>query len=347
MSRVIPSAFLLLLLCFPGALLAQEQSVRPGVNDPFNNLSDESLSKFVERFEREGREIFDLRKDIIDACKLRPAMSVADIGAGTGLFTQLMAPKVAELYAVDINQKFLDHITEKCNKDGLKNVKTVLCEQTSCGLEAGSVDAVLICDTYHHFEFPYKSMRSIRNALKPNGIVVLVEFDRIEGESSEWILNHVRADRATFSKEIELAGFEEIEMIDDIFKTSYLKRYKATDRKTEKGHTVDSLQDVQSGLKNGTAVLIDVREQAEWDAGHLQDATLVPLSELKHLADDKSKLAEKLPKDKIVYTHCKKGGRAAIAAQVLEEKGFDIRPLSFGFETLLKEGFQRASNEKE
>jgi len=331
-------AFLIALTIFAGGVNAQQKSVRPGINDPFNNLTEEELSTFVERFEREGREIFDLRKEIVDACQLRPAMTIADIGAGTGLFTRLMASNVAELYAVDINQKFLDHVTESCKKEGLKNVKTVLCDQDNCGLEAGSVDVVLICDTYHHFEFPYKTMRSIRKALKPNGIVVLVEFDRVEGKSSEWILKHVRADRATFSKEIELTGFEEIELIDDIFKTSYMKRYKAADRKTEKGHTTDSLDDVRSGLENGTAVLVDVREKSEWDAGHLKDASLVPLSQLRNLAEVKSKLEDRLPTDKIIYTHCKKGGRAVVAADTLKKHGFDIRPLSQGYAELLSSG---------
>ena len=323
-------------------LPAQENSVRPGINDPFNNLSAEKLSSFVERFEREGREVFDLRKEIVDACQLRPSMTVADIGAGTGLFTRMIAPQVAELFAVDIHQTFLDHVAESCKSDGLKNVKGVLCDQSSCNLADGSIDVAFICDTYHHFEFPYRTMRSIRKALKPDGVVVLVEFDRIEGKSSDWILNHVRADRATFSREIELAGFEEVELIDDIFKTSYLKRYKIAKRKTDKGHTLDTLDDVRKGLKDGTAVLIDVREQAEWDEGHLAKATLVPRSELLKIAGEKEKVMEKLPADKIVYTHCKRGGRAAKVAQELKEHGLDIRPLPQGFEKLLTEGFEKA-----
>ena len=323
-------------------LPAQENSVRPGINDPFNNLSAEKLSSFVERFEREGREVFDLRKEIVDACQLRPSMTVADIGAGTGLFTRMIAPQVAELLAVDINQKFLDHVAESCEADGLKNVKGVLCDQSSCNLADGSIDVAFICDTYHHFEFPYRTMRSIRKALKPDGVVVLVEFDRIEGKSSDWILKHVRADRATFSREIELAGFEEVELIDDIFKTSYLKRYKIAKRKTDKGHTLDTLDDVRKGLKDGTAVLVDVREQAEWDEGHLENAMLVPRSELLKIAGEKEKVMEKLPADKIVYTHCRRGGRAAKVAQELKEHGLDIRPLSQGFEKLLTEGFDKA-----
>lgn len=323
-------------------LLAQQESVRPRINDPFNNATDEDVSTFVESFEREGREIFDQRKTIVDACRLRPATVVADIGAGTGLFTRMMASQVAELYAVDISQKFLDHVKAKCDEDGVKNVKTVLCDQTSCGLHESSVDVVLICDTYHHFEFPYKTMRSIRKALKPDGFVVLVEFDRVEGKSSDWILNHVRADRKTFSREIELAGFQEVELVDDIFENSYLKRHKVVERKTETGHTMDSLDDVRNGLKDGTAVLIDVREKGEWDEGHLVDATLVSRSELLKIADDREKVASKIPDGMIVYTHCKKGGRAAMVAAELKEHGFDIRPLPQGFEQLVAEGFEQA-----
>ncbi len=344
-GKTMKTPLLFAVLCcaslLPANMFAQENSVRPGINDSFHNATDEVLSSFVERFEKEGREVFDQRQDIVNACQLRPAMVVAYIGAGMGLFTRLMAPSVAELYAVDISQKFLDHVGEKCKEDGLNNVKTVLCDQTSCGLEDDSVDVVLICDTYHHFEFPYKTMRSIRNALKPGGIVVLVEFDRDEGKSSDWIMKHVRADRTMFSREIELAGFEEVELIDDIFKMSDLKRYKKSERTTEKGHTTDTLDDVRAGLQDGSAILIDVREQQEWDQGHLVDATLVPLSELRKVATDQAKVSENFPLGKIVYTDSKRGGRAAMVAEELKDLGFDIRPLSEGFETLVTEGFER------
>ncbi|QEG22401.1 methyltransferase domain-containing protein [Mariniblastus fucicola] len=330
------------LIVAPLVLNGQEASVRPGINDSFNKLSAEELSTFVERFESEGREIYDLRQEIVNACRLRPAMVVADIGAGTGLFSRMMAPNVAELFAVDINQKFLDHVKATCKDDGCENVKAVLCDQTSCGLDENSVDLVFVCDTYHHFEFPYKTMRSIQKALKPDGMLVLVEFDRVEGESSDWILNHVRADRDTFSKEIELAGFEEVELIDDIFKTSYLKRYKVSDRKTAKGHTTDTLDDVRKGLKDGTAVLIDVREEREWDGVHLSDATLVPLSKLRSGEEEKSKLVATLPKGKIVYAHCLSGGRVLAAAKSLEDVEIDFRPLPQGIQELVDEGFEKA-----
>ncbi|MFN9563120.1 MAG: hypothetical protein ACK56R_06250 [Pirellulaceae bacterium] len=67
---------------------AQEKSVRPGVNDTFK---DPDLKQFQERFETESREIFSKRKEILESCKVTNGMSVADVGAGTGLFTRAFA----------------------------------------------------------------------------------------------------------------------------------------------------------------------------------------------------------------------------------------------------------------
>jgi len=81
---------------------AQEKSVRPGINKPFENPD---LKGYLKKFEGESREIAAHAKEIVAACKLKPGMVVADIGAGTGLFTRKFAAEVAEkgkVFAVDI-----------------------------------------------------------------------------------------------------------------------------------------------------------------------------------------------------------------------------------------------------
>ncbi len=90
-------------------------------------------------------------------------------------------------------------------------------------------------------------------------------------------------------------------------------------------------------------MIIDVREQKEWDRGHLKQARLVPLSELNRAASTaagKEKLAGQLPKDRIVYCHCARGVRAVMAGNVLEKLGFDVRPLAAGFDELREAGFE-------
>src|SRR5258708_6623529 len=67
---------------------AQEKSVRPGINKPFENPD---LKDFLNKFEGESREIAAHAKEIVAACKIQPGMVVADVGAGTGLFTRRFA----------------------------------------------------------------------------------------------------------------------------------------------------------------------------------------------------------------------------------------------------------------
>ena len=104
-------------------------------------------------------------------------------------------------------------------------------------------------------------------------------------------------------------------------------------------HTKDSLETVKSNFKEGKAVIVDVREQGEWDAGHLKGAMLMPMSKLKK-EDQAAEMLKALPKDKIVYTHCKAGKRALACGEILKKQGFDVRPLRPGYEELLKAGFE-------
>ncbi len=110
-------------------------------------------------------------------------------------------------------------------------------------------------------------------------------------------------------------------------------------------HTDDTLDDVRKNLAEKKAVLIDVREPSEWKRGHLQDATLVPLSEIRKASKDASvqkKLETSLPKDRIIYCHCGSGVRVLTAAAILGKQGYDIRPLASGFDDLVNEGFPAA-----
>ena len=110
-------------------------------------------------------------------------------------------------------------------------------------------------------------------------------------------------------------------------------------------HTKDSLDKVKELMAQKKAVLIDVREQSEWNKGHLADVQLVPLSELKRAATDpavRQKIEKSLPKDRIVYCHCGSGRRVLPAADILEKLGYDIRPLAAGYDDLREAGFPAA-----
>ena len=106
-------------------------------------------------------------------------------------------------------------------------------------------------------------------------------------------------------------------------------------------HTKDTPETAKQNIKDGKAVLVDVREQKEWDAGHIAGALLMPKSKLD-VEKEAAALMQKLDKAKIVYTHCKAGRRALACGEILKQQGFDVRPLKQGYEDLLKAGFEKA-----
>lgn len=211
------------------AVRAQEKSVNPGINKNFENPD---VSEFVGRFEKEGRDAFDHSQEIVAALKLKPGMAVADIGAGTGLFSRKFSPLVGEsgkVYAVDISDEFVNHIADLARAQKLKNIIGVVCKPDSVELPPASVDLAFICDAYHHFEFPQKTMRSIHQALRPHGQLVLIDFHRIPGVSSDFVLGHVRGGQEVFAAEVIDAGFKQVEEKKDLLKESYFLRFEKLD----------------------------------------------------------------------------------------------------------------------
>jgi predicted methyltransferase len=188
---------------------AHEPSVKPGINAPYL-AEDLDVDAFVKRFEIESREIFRHRIAIATTAGFKAGMHIADVGAGTGLFTEIMARAVGpqgKVYAVDIVPRFIAHLERRARERHLDNVTTVLCKEDSVELPEASVDLVFLCDTYHHFEYPRATLASIRKALRPGGQLVVVDFERIPGVSSAWVLDHVRAGKDVVVREVSQAGF--------------------------------------------------------------------------------------------------------------------------------------------
>lgn len=221
-------SFLILALSLCTLATAQEQSVAPGIND---NFKDPDVDKYIERFEGESRSIFAHRHDIIQALNLKPGMAVGDIGAGTGFFSLLISDAVGpegKVFSVDIAKNFIEHIKKISAEHGKANIEGIVCSERSADLPAQSIDLAFICDTYHHFEYPFDTLASIHAALKPGGKMVIVDFARIEGRSNDWTLKHVRCGMGTVIDEVQQAGFDFVEKkpvpMDDQYVIVFTKR---------------------------------------------------------------------------------------------------------------------------
>ena len=199
----------------------QEKSVRPGINDSFRSPD---VSQFQQRFETESREVYKSRNEIVAATQTKAGMTVADIGAGTGLFTRLFAESVGpegRVIAVDISKSFLEHVERTSREAGFKNVEAQVCTDDSMGLQPESIDLAFICDTYHHFEFPLKTIASVQKALKRDGRLILIDFRRVPGESSDFVMGHVRAGEDVFVSEVIQAGFRKSREVRGLLKENY------------------------------------------------------------------------------------------------------------------------------
>ncbi|HET6163920.1 MAG TPA: methyltransferase domain-containing protein [Planctomycetota bacterium] len=178
------------------------------INEKFRHVAN--VGEWVANFESNQREIAAQRLLIAAACELSPGMRIADVGAGTGLFEPLFSTRVGptgRVFALEISPEFVEHLRQRAFLEALTNVDVVKCPDDATGLPPASVDVVFVCDVYHHFEQPQKNLASIFATLKPGGRFVVVDFDRVEGKSSDFVLKHVRAGREQFAKEITAAGF--------------------------------------------------------------------------------------------------------------------------------------------
>jgi SAM-dependent methyltransferase len=198
---------------------ASPQVTAPGVDVPIDetpqpvavringDYTDSDAKKWSKNFEHDGREVFDKRADIVAALALRDADIVADVGAGTGLFTLLFAEKVGKVVAVDVQQYFLDHVAARAQALGLANITTQLADQRRTGLAAVSIDLAFLCDAYHHLELPRTYLADLRRAIRPGGRLVVIDYDRTRPGTGAWMKEHIRADPAELRREIEAAGF--------------------------------------------------------------------------------------------------------------------------------------------
>ena len=132
-------------------------------------------ASWLERPEREREERTDL---LLKALNLKPTDVVADIGAGTGFFTFLMAPKLPKgnVLAVDIQPEMITYLNEGKTKRKITNVQPVLGTESNPKLSANSIDMAILIDAYHEFSYPREMMDHIVSALKPGGRIVLVEY---------------------------------------------------------------------------------------------------------------------------------------------------------------------------
>ena len=204
----------LLTLAFPsGGAFARQLASRPAPD-------------WIQRLERPER-VATLKIDyIISKLELKPGQVVADLGAGPGVISLPMAKTVGptgKVYAVDIDQAFIDHITMRAKEQGLGNVTAVLGKFTDPGLPARDVDVALFHDVLHHIKDRAEYLKNTANYMKAGGRIAIVELDPKSG-------SHRNDPELTVSKEqakawLGDAGFKPVQEFDGLTENKWFVVY--------------------------------------------------------------------------------------------------------------------------
>jgi ubiquinone/menaquinone biosynthesis C-methylase UbiE len=166
---------------------------------------------WLERSEREKEEAPEAA---VAALGLKPGMTVADLGAGTGYYSRRMARKVGpagRVYAVDIQPEMLELLRQKADAAGLTNIVTVQGTAKDPRLPAGSLDLVIMVDVYHELAWPHEVMQALLTSLRPGGRIAFLEY-RAEDPRVPIKPLH-KMTEAQVRKEAEAHGLEWIETV--------------------------------------------------------------------------------------------------------------------------------------
>jgi ubiquinone/menaquinone biosynthesis C-methylase UbiE len=131
---------------------------------------------WLERSQREAEEHPDAA---LDALNIKPGMVIADVGAGVGYLTTRLAKRVGpsgKVYATDIQPEMLTRLRERLDHEHITNVEPVLSSQADPKLPAGQIDLILMVDVYHELTQPQRMLRRMKESLKPDGRLVLIEY---------------------------------------------------------------------------------------------------------------------------------------------------------------------------
>lgn len=126
-----------------------------------------------ERIQEENPE------EMLEQLKVQPGMTVCDMGCGDGYYTIELARRVGptgKVIAVDIQPEMLQELSRRCEQNNLKNVDMILGLPHDPKLPEGKLDLILMVDVYHEFSNPIEMLESMRNSLKKDGRIALVEF---------------------------------------------------------------------------------------------------------------------------------------------------------------------------
>lgn len=189
-------------------------------NDHMHRSSTEDLIKRFESPERDAYQKPDLVLEYLGDLKEKKIM---DIGAGSGYFTVKLAERGANVIAADVSDEFQDALKKRIEDNNLENIELKKIPYDSPGLADNEVDMVLIVNTYHHIENRIDYFSKVKNGIKPDGELVIIDYFKKELPVGPPV-NH-KIDLETVKSELVKAGYT-LEVNVDLLPYQFVVRAK-------------------------------------------------------------------------------------------------------------------------
>ncbi len=138
------------------------------------------------QFESQSRGVYRYRVAIASLLQLKPGMTAAEIGAGSGFLARIMSGLVGptgKVIATELDPSMVAYMNERARAEGLQNFSAVQGQAASTGLEPASIDAAALVEVFSFFDQPREMLQSLAGTLKAGGLLLIVDSPR-EGQGS-------------------------------------------------------------------------------------------------------------------------------------------------------------------
>jgi len=183
-------------------------------------LGGREAPDWIDRLERPERLAGLKVEEVVQRLALKPGMVIADIGAGSGVFTAPFSNAVGptgKVYSVDIEQGLLDHINQRARQENLSNVRTVLGKFEDPSIPAKDVDMAFIHDVLHHIEKRETYLKALAGYIKPGGMLTIIDMDPSDPKTPHKDDPTLLVSRADADKWMAALGFHPAKVHSDLF----------------------------------------------------------------------------------------------------------------------------------
>jgi len=180
--------------------------------DQHQHRRPDDIKQYLEHLDSEERDQHQKPRQVIDALNLKPGLTVADLGSGSGYFTRRFIEAVTEtgkVYAVDVEPEMLKYAEESVvHMHRSYTAEFILARPDNPKLPYESIDLLFVCNTYHHLDERAKYFSDTKSSLKPGGRVAIIDFYHDERSGELGFPKHHLVPRETVIAELTDAGYK-------------------------------------------------------------------------------------------------------------------------------------------